>query len=213
MVPYDRCWNNAHAADTTADLDQAASNSASLAHFTSRGCSSLRISGPRVPDRLRHGKTGVQRVMLKQCRVYEESGVSMLPIMMLLMPFVQFLVTLVVCFGVRKLYTLPLEQLHWSGVSILPDLTVADPLQFYVLPISATVFMNVQLKCVILMAHMECPFFVHAEVHHRLVQANGCDRGLHDCNSRDYCIPLCLGHLYPVHRPIPICVSPLPPRG
>ena len=42
---------------------------------------------------------------------------------------------------------------------------------------------------------------------------DGCDRGLHDCNSRDYCVPLCLGHLYPVHGPIPICVCPLPPRG
>ncbi|KAH9065594.1 60Kd inner membrane protein-domain-containing protein [Lactarius vividus] len=87
-------------------------------------------------------KIGVQRVALKQRRVYEESGVSMLP--MLLMPFVQLPVTLGMFFGVKRLCALPLEQLHWSGVSFLPDLTVADP--FYVLPIAAAVLMNVQLS-------------------------------------------------------------------
>lgn len=87
-------------------------------------------------------KIGVQRVALKQRRVYEESGVSMLP--MLLMPFVQLPVTLGMFFAVKRLCALPLEQLHWSGVSFLPDLTVADP--FYVLPIAAAVLMNVQLS-------------------------------------------------------------------
>ena len=58
------------------------------------------------PDRRRRGKIGVQRVMLKLCRVYEQSGVSTLPIIMLLMPFVQLPVTFVVCFGVKKLCTL-----------------------------------------------------------------------------------------------------------
>jgi len=77
----------------------------------------------------------VQRVALKQRRVYEESGVSMLP--MLLMPFVQLPVTLGMFFGVKRLCALPLEQLHWSGVSFLPDLTVADP--YYVLPIASAV--------------------------------------------------------------------------
>ncbi|KAH9044309.1 60Kd inner membrane protein-domain-containing protein [Lactarius pseudohatsudake] len=86
-------------------------------------------------------KIGVQRVALKQRRVYEESGVSMLP--MLLMPFAQLPVTLGMFFAVKRLCALPLEQLHWSGVSFLPDLTVADP--FYVLPIAAAVLMNVQL--------------------------------------------------------------------
>ncbi|KAI0275277.1 60Kd inner membrane protein-domain-containing protein [Gloeopeniophorella convolvens] len=86
-------------------------------------------------------KLGVQRVALKQRKVYEESGVSMLP--MLLMPFVQLPVTLGMFFGVKRLCTLPLEQLHWSGVSFLPDLTVADP--YYILPITAAALMNVQL--------------------------------------------------------------------
>jgi YidC/Oxa1 family membrane protein insertase len=91
-------------------------------------------------------KTGdtlmVQRVALKQRKVYEESGVSMLP--MLLMPFVQLPVTLGMFFAVKRLCALPLEQLHWSGVSFLPDLTVPDP--YYVLPIAAAVLMNVQLR-------------------------------------------------------------------
>ncbi|KAH9964165.1 60Kd inner membrane protein-domain-containing protein [Russula dissimulans] len=87
-------------------------------------------------------KLAVQRVALKQRRVYEESGVSMLP--MLLMPFVQLPVTLGMFFGVKHLCALPLEQLHWSGVSFLPDLTVADP--YYVLPIVCAVLMNLQLS-------------------------------------------------------------------
>jgi len=86
-------------------------------------------------------KLAVQRVALKQRKVYEESGVSMLP--MLLMPFVQLPVTLGMFFGIKRLCALPLEQLHWSGVSFLPDLTVPDP--YYVLPIASAVLMNLQL--------------------------------------------------------------------
>jgi YidC/Oxa1 family membrane protein insertase len=87
-------------------------------------------------------KLGVQRVALKQRRVYEESGVSMLP--MLLMPFVQLPVTLGMFFGIKRICTLPVEQLHWSGVSFLPDLTIPDP--YYVLPIASAVLMNLQLS-------------------------------------------------------------------
>ena len=77
-----------------------------------------------------------------QRKVYEESGVSMLP--MFLMPFVQLPVTLGMFLGIKRLCALPLEQLHWSGVSFLPDLTIPDP--YYVLPIVSAVLMNVQLK-------------------------------------------------------------------
>jgi YidC/Oxa1 family membrane protein insertase len=86
-------------------------------------------------------KLAVQRIALKQRSVYEESGVSMVP--MLLMPFVQLPVTLGMFFGVKGLCALPLEQLHWSGVSFLPDLTVPDP--YYILPIASAVLMNLQL--------------------------------------------------------------------
>jgi YidC/Oxa1 family membrane protein insertase len=86
-------------------------------------------------------KLMAQRVALKQRKVYEDSGVSMLP--MVLMPFMQLPVTLGMFFGVKRLCALPLEQLHWSGVSFLPDLTVPDP--YYVLPIASAVLMNLQL--------------------------------------------------------------------
>jgi YidC/Oxa1 family membrane protein insertase len=87
-------------------------------------------------------KLAVQRVALQQRKVYGESGVSMLP--MLMMPFVQLPVTLGMFFGVKHLCTLPLEQFHWSGVSFLPDLTVPNP--YYILPISSAVLMNLQLQ-------------------------------------------------------------------
>jgi len=87
-------------------------------------------------------KLAVQRVALKQRRVYGESGVSMVP--MLLLPFVQLPVSLGMFFGVKRLCALPLEQLHHSGVSFLPDLTVPDP--YYILPITSAVLMNLQLS-------------------------------------------------------------------
>jgi YidC/Oxa1 family membrane protein insertase len=86
-------------------------------------------------------KLAVQRVALQQRKVYGDSGVSMLP--MLLMPFVQLPVTLGMFFGVKRLCALPLEQLHSSGVSFLPDLTLPDP--YYILPIASAVLMNLQL--------------------------------------------------------------------
>ncbi|KAF8257833.1 hypothetical protein EI94DRAFT_1756652, partial [Lactarius quietus] len=69
-------------------------------------------------------------------------------------------------FGVKKLCPLPLEGLHWSGVSSLPDLTDPDP--FYVLLIAAAVLMNVQLK-------------VRASMCRR--RRYGCARGPYDCGS------------------------------
>jgi YidC/Oxa1 family membrane protein insertase len=83
----------------------------------------------------------VQRIALKQRSLYAESGVSMVP--MLLMPFLQLPVTLGMFFCIKRLCALPLEQLHWSGVSFLPDLTVPDP--YYILPIASAVLINLQL--------------------------------------------------------------------
>jgi YidC/Oxa1 family membrane protein insertase len=96
----------------------------------------------------------VQRIALKQRSVYEESGVSMLP--MLLMPFVQLPVTLGMFFGIKGLCALPLEQLHWSGVSFLPDLTVPDP--YYILPIASAVLINLQLAVGAMLIDLP-PFF------------------------------------------------------
>ena len=84
-----------------------------------------------------------------------------------------------VFFGIKILCALPLEQLHSSDVSILPDITDPDP--FYMLPIAAAVLMNAQLS---VSASMVLAFFAYADV------------------SR------CLGHLYPANGPISICEYP-----
>ena len=63
---------------------------------------------------------------------------------MALAPFAQLPVSLGMFFGVKKLCDLPLEQFKWSGLEWLPDLTATDPT--WVLPIVATVFMNIQIS-------------------------------------------------------------------
>lgn len=84
----------------------------------------------------------MQQAILKQRIVYDKIGVSMGS--MALMPFVQLPVTLGMFFGVKSLCDLPLEQLKWGGLSVLPDLTVADPT--YTLPVLCAVAMNAQLS-------------------------------------------------------------------
>lgn len=84
----------------------------------------------------------MQRAVLKQRALYSRIGVSM-PAMMIA-PFIQLPVTLGMFFGVKRICDLPVEQLKWSGVDFLPDLTVADPT--YILPLIATVAMNAQLS-------------------------------------------------------------------
>jgi hypothetical protein len=76
-------------------------------------------------------KLAVQRVTIEQHKVYDESGMSMLP--MLLTPIVQVPVALGMFkfFSVKHLCALLLEQFHRGGVSSLPGLTVLDP--YYVL--------------------------------------------------------------------------------
>lgn len=147
-------------------------------------------------------KLAVQRVALKQRKVYEESGVSMLP--MLLLPFVQLPVSLGMFFGVKRLCALPLEQLHWSGVSFLPDLTVPDP--YYILPIASAVLMNLQLHvCASLPSVLDDPLADRVFSTDRR-KRYGSDGRSHDCGSYDQCLPRCLGRFYPTHGPFPICM-------
>ena len=84
----------------------------------------------------------LQAVALKQQMIYKKAGVSIGA--MAIMPFLQLPVTLGMFFAVKSLCDLPLQQLKWSGLSYFPDLTVADPT--HILPIVATVLMNVQLQ-------------------------------------------------------------------
>ena len=84
----------------------------------------------------------MQRAALKQKMIYEKAGVGV--VSMAISPFVQLPVTLGMFFGVKSLCDLPLEQLKWSGLAWIPDLTVVDPT--WTLPIIATALMNVQIS-------------------------------------------------------------------
>lgn len=104
---------------------------------------------PRLTE-LRDQMTGLstrdpiamQRISLQQKKIYEEAQVSMLQ--PLLVPAIQLPLSLGMFFGVKRLCELPLEQLKWSGLSYLPDLTVADPT--YMLPLAMAVLINAQLS-------------------------------------------------------------------
>lgn len=82
-----------------------------------------------------------QKTALKLKGIYEKAGVSVAG--GLLVPLVQIPVTLGMFFGVKSMCSLPVEQLKWSGVSFLPDLTVPDPT--WILPIAMTALVNVQI--------------------------------------------------------------------
>lgn len=83
----------------------------------------------------------LQQVALQQRSIYEKAGVSMGS--MALLPLIQLPVTLGMFFGVKKLCDFPVEALKYSGVSWVPDLTVADPTGM--LPIAAAMLINLQL--------------------------------------------------------------------
>jgi len=83
----------------------------------------------------------VQRISLQQKQIYEKAKVSM--IQPLLVPFIQLPLSLGMFFGIKKLCSLPLEQLTVGGFGFLQDLTVADPT--YMLPLAMAVLINVQL--------------------------------------------------------------------
>lgn len=83
----------------------------------------------------------MQKAIIQQRMIYEKAGVKMSR--MALLPFVQLPVTLGMFFGVKTLCDHPLEQLKWSGLDLIPDLTVADPT--YVLPVLSVALMNLQL--------------------------------------------------------------------
>ncbi|KDQ23899.1 hypothetical protein PLEOSDRAFT_1098009 [Pleurotus ostreatus PC15] len=87
-------------------------------------------------------RLAMQRCALKQKKIYGDAGVSMGK--MMLTPFIQLPVTLGLFFGVRKMCSLPVEQLKESGFSWLPDLTVPDPLGL--LPWVLMVVVNIQIS-------------------------------------------------------------------
>lgn len=107
-------------------------------------------------------KLALQRVALKMAKLYKDAGVSFGSTM--LSPFVQIPVTFGLFFGIRKMCALPVVQLTNSGVSFLPDLTVADP--YMILPLAVCAVVNLQISVGLLpyvgifMGHTSDPYFL-----------------------------------------------------
>ncbi|KAF9458707.1 60Kd inner membrane protein-domain-containing protein [Collybia nuda] len=93
----------------------------------------LRVSGDKL---------ALQRHALKMRKTYNDAGVNMG--MSALIPIVQIPITLGMFFGVKAMCALPVVQMTYSGLSILPDLTVPDP--YMVLPILLCAAVNAQIS-------------------------------------------------------------------
>jgi YidC/Oxa1 family membrane protein insertase len=69
------------------------------------------------------------------------------PSSMVLVPLAQLPIAFGLFLGIKKMCEFPVEQLKYSGIDLLPDLTaitsVADP--YYIMPILATVALNIQM--------------------------------------------------------------------
>ncbi|KXN83193.1 Mitochondrial inner membrane protein OXA1L [Leucoagaricus sp. SymC.cos] len=83
-----------------------------------------------------------QRNALKLKEIYDKAGVNMLG--GVVVPLVQIPVSLGVFFGVRGLCNYPVEQLKWSGLEWLPDLTIPDPT--WALPLALIALINAQVS-------------------------------------------------------------------
>ncbi|PFH48858.1 hypothetical protein AMATHDRAFT_64539 [Amanita thiersii Skay4041] len=87
-------------------------------------------------------KLALQKHALKMRKMYQDAGVNMG--VTALSPFVQIPVTLGMFFAVKTMCQLPVPQLAYSGLDILPDLTVADP--YMILPIALCAAVNLQIS-------------------------------------------------------------------
>jgi YidC/Oxa1 family membrane protein insertase len=85
---------------------------------------------------------GRQKAALKLKAIYDKAGVNVAT--GFLPPLFQIPATLGIFFGVKWMCNLPVEQMKWSGLAMLPDLTVPDPT--WVLPILVTALVNVQIS-------------------------------------------------------------------
>ena len=83
----------------------------------------------------------LQRAAQAMARFYKTHNVNP---MAGLVSMVQLPVTFGLFFGVKALCDLPLEQLTYSGVAFLPDLTVSDPTM--ILPLAMFVLVNAQIR-------------------------------------------------------------------
>jgi YidC/Oxa1 family membrane protein insertase len=84
----------------------------------------------------------LQRVTQEMRQFYEFHNIH--PLLGAVAGLIQIPVVFGMFFGVQKMCSLPLEQLTYSGLSYIPDLTVADPTMC--LPLAMFVLVNVQIK-------------------------------------------------------------------
>lgn len=92
----------------------------------------IRISGDKL---------ALQKHALKMRKMYNDAGVNMG--MTALTPFIQIPLTLGLFFGTKKMCELPVQQLAYSGLDILPNLIVPDP--YMILPIALCAAVNIQI--------------------------------------------------------------------
>ncbi|THV03497.1 hypothetical protein K435DRAFT_851805 [Dendrothele bispora CBS 962.96] len=83
----------------------------------------------------------MQQINVERSKLFKSIGES--PFGGLAGPLVQLPFTIGIFLGVRKMCLLPVEQLHDSGVSWLPDLTAADPTGVLPVVFAATMFWQV----------------------------------------------------------------------
>jgi len=83
-----------------------------------------------------------QKTALKLKAIYDKAGAN--PLLGLIGPLVQLPVSLGLFFGIKRMCTVPVEQMKWSGFDMIPDLTIADPT--YILPALLVALVNVQIS-------------------------------------------------------------------
>jgi YidC/Oxa1 family membrane protein insertase len=84
----------------------------------------------------------LDRVVQEMKRFYKFHNIN--PMLGAAASMIQFPVVFGMFFAVQKICSLPLEQLTYSGLSFIPDLTVVDPTMC--LPLAMFVLVNVQIK-------------------------------------------------------------------
>ena len=83
----------------------------------------------------------LQRAYQAMARFYKAHDINPLAG---LVSMIQIPITFGVFFGIKRMCDLPLEQLTYSGVAFIPDLTVSDPTM--ILPLAMFVLVNAQIR-------------------------------------------------------------------
>lgn len=101
-----------------------------------------KFQGAIAKSKLSQNPLELQKVAQEMSRFYKFHNIN--PIMGAVASMVQLPVVFGVFFGVQTMCSLPVEQLTYSGISFIPDLTVSDPTMY--LPLAMFVLVNAQIK-------------------------------------------------------------------